>query len=512
MTTTVDAPRRAFSFGAARHTGLIGKRDTGELLVLGAGGLLAIAMPLLLPFLALKVLGLLVPLALAVAVVFAPYRPRGSRAPRRTFYRWAEPSRTYRRTLRAGGGRWRSSAREAGVNLDGSEPEIGLPPGISPHTWLTVTVAIGGQEREAAVLLHQDRRCLTAALEVEPSGLGRLDLADQVALLDVFGRSVLNALGNGPGYGKRLQMLARQLHSDPQAHARDVAARGDEQSAGWLRDSYDELQGQLSTSAEQHRYWTVLSLDYTPDLVMEAETFGGGDRGVAHVVGRELEALALRLADARLPVVGPVGVAALASLIRNAYSPDHPLDALVGMRRNRAWPQEVDARAQDEVVCRMAEGGEWHHATAAVVAWPQTPVGVGFLSPLLVAMPDVIRTVSVVFTLEANDRALRRVMAETTDNQADSSRSRKLGRVEDPRETRQSAQTTTRGDELAAGAAGAGLVGYITVSARSSDELRRLRRDVEAKAGSCFLVLEWCDREQARAFATTLPLAAGTAA
>jgi len=35
---------------------------------------------------------------------------------------------------------------------------------------------------------------------------------------------------------------------------------------------------------------------------------------------------------------------------------------------------------------------------------------------------------------------------------------------------------------------------------------------VEAKAGSCFLVLEWCDREQARAFATTLPLAAGTAA
>ncbi len=280
-----------------------------------------------------------------------------------------------------------------------------------------------------------------------------MDLADQVALLDSFGRSVLNALGNGPGYGKRLQMLARQLHSDPQAHARDVAARGDEQCAGWLQDSYDELQGQLSTSAEQHRYWTVLSLDYTPDLMMEAETFGGGDRGLAHVVGRELEALALRLADARLPVVGPVGVAALASLIRNAYSPDHPLDAVAGMRRNRAWPQELEARAQDEVVCRMAEGGEWHHATAAVVAWPQTPVGVGFLSPLLVAMPDVIRTVSVVFTLEANDRALRRVMAETTDDQADSSRSRKLGRVEDPRESRQSAQTTTRGNELAAGAA-----------------------------------------------------------
>ena len=512
MTATSDVPRRAFTFGAARHTGLVGKRDTGELLVLGAGGVLAVAMPLLLPFLALKVLGLIAPLALAVAVVFAPYRPRGSRAPRRTFYRWAEPSRTYRRTLRTEGGWWRSSAREAGVNLDGAEPEIGLPPGISRHSWLTATVRIGGQEREAAVLLHQDRRCLTAALEVEPSGLGRLDYADQVALLDVFGRSVLNTLGNGPGYGKRLQMLARQLRSDPQAHARDVAARGDERAAGWLRESYDELQGQLSTSAEQHRYWAVLSLDYTPDLVMEAEAFGGGDRGLAHVVGRELEALALRLVDARLPVAGPVGVAALASVIRNAYSPDHPLDTRAGMRRNRAWPQELDARAEDEVACWMAQGAAWHHATAAVVASPQTPVGVNFLAPLLVQMPDVIRTVSVVFTLEANDRALARLLAETTDDQAEGARSRKLGRVADPREGRQSAQTTSRGDELAAGAAGAALVGYLTVSARSPEQLRRLRRDVEAKAGSAFLVIEWCDREQARAFATTLPLAAGSAA
>lgn len=248
-------------------------------------------------------------------------------------------------------GWWRSSAREAGVHLDGTEPEIGLPPGISRHSWLTASVGVGGQDREAAVLLHQDRRCLTAALEVEPSGLGRLDYGDPVALLDAFGRSVLNTTGNGPGYGKRLQMVARQLHSDPEAHARDVAVRGDEQAVHWLRESYEELQGQLSTSAEQHRYWAVLSLDYTPDVAMEAETFGGGDRGLSHVVGRELEALALRLADARLPVVGPVGAAALASLIRNAYSPDHPLDASGGMRRNRAWPHEVDTRAEDEIAC-----------------------------------------------------------------------------------------------------------------------------------------------------------------
>ena len=506
------APPRAFLFGARRHTGMIGRRDSGELLVLGAGAALAILLPLGLPGVALKVIGLLTPVVLAAAAVFAPYRPRGSRVARRTFYRWWEPSRTYRRTVRAGGGRWRSTAREAGIGLDGTEPDVGLPPGIGRHQWLTCTVTVNGQEREAAVLLWMDRRCLTAALEIEPSGLGRLDYEDQVTLVDLFGRSVLNPLGNGPGHGKRLQMIARQLHSDPQAHARDIAERGDPGCVDWLQASYDELHAQLSTSAEQHRFYAVLSLDYTPDVVMDAAAFGGGDRGLAHVVGRELEALAESFVAARMPVAGAVGVAALASLVRNAYSPDHPVDATNAMTRNRAWPHEVDARQHTEVISRLSDGRPWHHATAAVVAWPQTPVGVNFLAPLLVQMPDVIRTVSVVFTLEPNDRALGRLLAEATDDEAENARDAKLGRTVDPRTGRQAGQIASRGQQLAAGSAGAGVVGYLTVSAPSSDALRKLRREVEATAGSAFLSIEWCDLEQARSFACTLPFAGGTVA
>lgn len=512
MTSThVDLPRRAFTFGAPRHTGIIGRRDTGELLVLGAGAAGAVVLPFLLPGLALKVLALVLPLALTCAVVFAPYRPRGSRAPRRTYYRWHGAQRTYRRTLRAGHGRWRSSAREAGMRLDGSEVDVPLPPGIDAHTWSTATVNVRGAEWTTAVLLHTGRRCLTAALEIEPSGLGRLDYADQAALLDLFGRDVLSAIGNGPGHGKRLQMLARQLKSDPHAHARDIAARGDDRAAGWLKESYDELHAQLSTSAEQHRFWAVLSLDYTPDLVLEAEAVGGGTEGLCHIVGRELEDLATRLAAARLPVVRPLGVAGLAAVLRNAYDPDRPVDDTAGMRPGRAWPHELDASGEGELVTRLADGPGWHHATAAVVAWPQTPVGLSFLAPLLLQMPDVIRTVSVVFTLEPNSRAIGRMLAQATDDQADRSRDAKLGKVTDPREVRAAAQTAGRGYELAAGAAGAGIVGYVTVSARSADELRRLRRDVEAKAGSAFLALEWCDREHAQAFACTLPFAAGAA-
>jgi hypothetical protein len=508
--TVLNAPRRTFTFGVPRHTGLVGKRDTGELIVLGLGGIGSVVAGFVMPGVLLKILGLIVPAAFGLAVVFAPYRPRGSRAQRRTYYRWAAPQRTYRRTLR-GGSLWRSAVREAGIRLDGSEPAIAYPPGIDRQEWSAIAVTTNGQEQRAAVLQHHHRHCLTAALEVNPSGLGRLDHGDQAALLDLFGRSVLDTLGNGPGYGKRLQMIARQLRSDPQAHARDIAARGDEGTAEWLRASYAELHDNLSTSAEDHRFYAVLSLDYTPDLAMEAETYGGGDQGLAHVVGRELETLAQRFADARLPVVGPLGTAALASVIRNAYSPDHPVDDTAGMRRNRAWPHEVNASAEDEVTARLPGGDEWHHATAAVVTWPQTPVGVNFLAPILVQMPDVIRTVSVVFTLESNDKALRRLMADSTDDQAETNRAAKLGKIADPRETRQANQADTRGQELAAGSAGAGLVGYLTVSARSTVELRRLRRDVEAKAGSAFLGIEWCDREQAQSFANTLPFASGSA-
>ena len=507
---STDAIRRAFIFGSQRHTGMIGKKDTGELAILALGGAASIIFGWVLPGLVLKILGLLVPGAVAAAAVFAPYRPRGSLVAKRTWYRWYEPTRTYRRMLR-GGATWRSSVREAGIHLNGSEPEITLPPGLGRQTWLTTEVAVNGQQYVLAVVLHPDRRCLTGVLEIQPSGLGRLDYDDQSTLLDLFGGHVLNRLGNGPDHGKRLQILARQLKSDPQAHDRDVTERGDPTSAAWLRESYTTLQAELSTSAEDHRFYAVLSLDYTIDLVVAAESFGGGDRGLARVVGREIETLARRFAEARLPVSGALGVIELASLIRNSYSPDHPVDDLAGMRRNRAWPQEIDARPESEIVARLSTGQPWHHTTAAITAWPQSPVGVDFMAPLLVQMPDTIRTVSVVFTLERNALALRRLRAESTDDQAERDRAAKLGRVVDPLDNRNLLQTTTRGEELAGGAAGAGLVGYITVSARSSKELWQLRRDVQANAESACLSLEWTDREQARAFTNTLPFASGSA-
>ena len=73
------------------------------------------------------------------------------------------------------------------------------------------------------MLLHADRRTVTAAIEIEGPGVGLRDSEDQEALVDRFG-TLLKHVANGDGFVTRLQMLARTLPADPDAHAKDVAA------------------------------------------------------------------------------------------------------------------------------------------------------------------------------------------------------------------------------------------------------------------------------------------------
>lgn len=140
-------------------------------------------------------------------------------------------------------------------------------PGIGRISWLAAPFG----PDEIAVLLHADRRTVTAAIEIEGPGVGLRDSEDQEALVDRFG-TLLKHVANGDGFVTRLQMLARTLPADPDAHAKDVAMRGDTQAPGWLRDSYDQLQSMVSTSSEQHRAYLVACMHYTRDLAAEAVT------------------------------------------------------------------------------------------------------------------------------------------------------------------------------------------------------------------------------------------------
>ncbi|MGW4883470.1 SCO6880 family protein [Streptomyces murinus] len=503
---------RTYQFGKHRPTGLVGKRDLGEQIVLGSGAATGVLLGYVFSGVtAIAATCLVVPVLLALVVVYAPYRPKGT-SQRRTLYRWWRISRYRRQALRRTGGVWVSPAIEAGVRRDGTPPDSALaePEGIVGMTWVPVTV----RGHKAIVVLQPRAHCVTAALEIASPGLGGKEVAEQVVALERWG-DLLNAFGNVEEHPvKRVQVMARQMKSDPYAHQRFIAQRDESAATAgapqWLRDSYDVLANAVSTSAEEHRYYITIHARFTSDLAAEGIARGGGDEGIAAAMASYLEELWSRAEDADLSVIAPLDEGRLAAVIRNSYDPDHAIWD-TDLPRAHAFPRNVDVRHGAYMASRAAGSVDpWFHATAAIVGWPTTPVGPDFLSPLLIGMPDVIRTISITQNLEPNERAVERMLAEDTNNQAEMLRDRQRGKNVDPRDQIAAQATGSRGMALASsGAAGSAVVGYITISARSAEELERTKKTTRARAGSSHLKIEWLDIEHARAFATTLPFAGG---
>jgi len=504
-------PRRTYLIGRARPNAIVGRnRESGEITLIIAGAFLGMMCGLIVPVLSLRIVLLMGFPLIALAAVYVPYK-------RRTFYKWFEINRSYKRTLRQGT-TYRSSVMEAGIGTDGREVEVGPPPGIGRINWLAAPFG----PDEIAVLLHADRRTVTAAIEIEGPGVGLRDSEDQEALVDRFG-TLLKHVANGDGFVTRLQMLARTLPADPDAHAKDVTVRGDDKSLPWLQTSYDQLQSMVSTSSEQHRAYLVACMHFNRELAAEAQAMARAarpqagrkldrDAGLAVVMARELTDICSRLQEADIRVRQPLGQGRLSSLVHSMYDPDHPIDHIQAMTKRNAWPAELDAMEATYLQAKTRESSTrapWCHATAWVKEWPMTPVGVNFLAPLLVHTPDVIRTVAVTMDLEPTEIAIERMLTEKTNDEAEASRAAKMNRTVDPRDVASHNRLDQRGEDLASGAAGVNLVGYITVSSRNPEALARDKRTIRASAGKSYLKLEWCDREHHRAFVNTLPFATG---
>jgi hypothetical protein len=507
-TPPVGQYRRTYLIGKAKPNAVIGRnREGGEIFLIVFCAFLGMMWGILVPVLPIRLIGLIGLPMIGFAIVYLPYR-------KRTFYKWAEINRSYKRIARSPSAVYRSGAMEAGTRLSGGEVEIGPPPGIGRIRWLSAPFG----PDEVAVLLHLDRRTVTAAIEIEGPGVGLRDSEDQETLVERFG-TLLRHVANGDGFVTRLQMLARTLPADPDAHAKDVARRGDDSAAEWLKTSYDQLQAMVSTSSEQHRAYLVACMPYNRELAAEAQAMGRtshsrarGDEGLAAVMARELTDICARLAEADIRVRQPLGQARFSSLLHSMYDPDHQIDHIQAMSKRNAWPAELDATHPHYLQAKTRESATrepWCHATAWIKEWPLTPVGVNFLAPLLVHTPDVIRTVAVCMDLEPTDVAIERMLTEKTNDEAEASRAAKMNRTVDPRDLAHSSRVDQRGEDLASGAAGVNLVGYITVSSRSAEALARDKRTIRASSGKSYLKLEWCDREHHRAFVNTLPFATG---
>lgn len=486
---------RSFVYPRPRPRGLVGRRmEQHEQVVVGLAGLIVLVLLVATPTWPVKI-GSASTVAIVVGwAVWIPYKGR-------TYLRWWEIRRTYRRALRRGDLLYRSRAPQAGRRWSGRPRPVPSPAGVPALEWLSAGTAFG----EVAVLLQPSERMFVATLEVEAErDFGGLDEPEREMLIDACEHLLRTTAESGRI--RRLQWTLRVVPTDPTGHARDVAQRRDRTAPSWLLSSYDQLQQRVAVAAEDRRLFLTVGVPYTQALVAEARSYSSLGEGFARVVGAEVETFIRSLPLSQLKLVRTLDEPALCSLMHSLYDPTHQIDDSVGVGRQSVWPAEVDGRDPGYVKTRTwSNPRPWYSATAWFRELPATPVRVNFLAPLLLWIDHAIRTVTIVMDLEESDRALSRALSDLTNElgQADT------GVVQNPRERAARGHAAQTVEELGEGYAGVTLTGYVTVSAASEQELGQVKDAVRGAIVKSRMRPEWLESEHWRAFSNTLPLACG---
>jgi hypothetical protein len=210
-------------------------------------------------------------------------------------------------------------------------------------------------------------------------------------------------------------------------------------------------------------------------------------------------------------VVGALRPGMLASTIRIAVDPwSRPGLARLaaadpdrdGIDEGAAWP----VGAETSWATYRTDGAV--HTTYWIASWPRTEVGAAFLSPLLLNA-QMARVVAVTIEPISPLRAIREVESARTSDMADSELRGRMGFIETARRRRMAEATARREEELADGHAAVRFAGYVTVSARSGEELDRQCADIEHAAQMARLELLRLYGQQEEAFTYTLPLCRG---
>ncbi len=493
--------RMTYRFGPVERRGILGQLRVGQVGLVVAGVVAAIAALDREPTAAGAFLGVLV-FGTAVAVAFAPVGPRTAEewAPVTLGFAW----RTTRRRTR-----FRSGVPARGaLAAERSRPWRRLQRPSEPDPPATVKgvriLDVAYRDRAIGVLSEQRRHRLTAVLACRVIAFSLLDPEAQERRLARWGL-ILSGAAGGPV--RRLQWIERT-----------VPAQGDE-LARWLHDerdpavplrgtpmieSYLELIGATTRAAQEHEVLIAVQID--PRRAADR----GRDAGV-HALIEQAERLAEALEAAEVSVLGALGPGQLARVLRTAFDPyaRAELTALEaadpgrrGLSEANAWP--LGAREHWEHY--RSDGAL--HATFWIGEWPRVDVSPMFMDALL-GRSSVVRTVAVTFEPIAPERSTREAEAAITRDRADRELRERFGQAETARQRQVQESAMRREAELAAGHAEVRLAGFVTVTGRDPDDLRRACVEVHEQAVRARLELHRMYGQQADAFAFTLPLCRG---
>lgn len=495
--------RLTYRFGPLERRGILGPVRAGQAASLASGALLAIGSLNASPNATGALLALLL-FGLFVALAVVPVRER-------TLEEWAPVACAFVLRRVGGGRRWSSGAPGHGLRWrlgprsqalgeprQLSEPDQHPPP---PLRGVKIT-EIAYRQRPIGALSEQSGRLLTAVLACRVVSFSLLEAEAQERRLARWG---LVLAGSASTPIRRIQWLERT-----------APAEGDE-LARWLHDerdpsvplrgapmieSYLELIGTTARVTQQHEILVAVQVD--------ARRVRGGQEPLRALV-EQTERVAQGLEAAEVTVLGALSSRQLSRVLRTAFDPyvRAELAALEaadpgrgGLGHHNAWPLGT-SESWDHYRCDGA-----FHATYWIGGWPRVDVSPLFMDALL-GRSSAVRTVAVTFAPVPPERSTREVEAAITRDRADRELRHRFGQLETARQRQAQDSTLRRESELAAGHGEVRLAGFVTVSGRDPDDLRRATSEVIEHGARARLELYRMYGQQADAFTFTLPLCRG---
>jgi len=504
VTTTHDAP----------VTHIFGRRDRGGLLL----GFRAAQLVLLgLGFTALLV-GVLTAGAsgagaglavLAVSAFLATFPVQG-----RALVDWARPLANY------GFARIRGEARYLGgpfaLRRCGHIARLDLP-GLGQQLRLFEARSFDGPY---AAMRIGDR--WTMVLRVRGANYVLADRTSQERRISAWG-ALLSQAGQEGSRIAAVQWLERTIPDSGHDLARWWAEQGDAQAP--YAASYAELIDRAGPAATRHETYLAISID-AHRLRRPIRQAGGGPEGTTKVVLGELAWVKQALRSADVEVLGTLGAADLARLVRGQYDPAST-DALDAGTLDTGSPDSGSPDSGSPGAGRpapspisagpMAAEQHWDHyrsdsgihAVYWIAEWPSVAVEAAWFYPLI-ALGGVRRTVSVTAEPIPPSRSLRELRSLRVAKRADEAQRHRLGQVETAQDNEEYAALERRERELVRGHTEYRFTGWITVTAGDRDQLEAACAQVEQAAVRSALEVRRVYGEVDQAFLyAALPLTRG---
>jgi type VII secretion protein EccE len=363
------------------------------------------------------------------------------------------------------------------------------------------SLRLHNDEITGAVMVHDPyRQTLSVSLSVSHPAFALLDADDRAQRVSRWGR-VYASLAQA-GTCASVQVLEAAVPDPATGQVEWYAKWG--QHHGWASRQYENLLDQVRLAAGTHRSTITLTLDMK-SAARAIKSAGRGVTGAAEVLRADMTGLADALRQAGLNVLGWLGEAELAAIVRSAYDPAVELDAHSDPGANLAHAGPV------------AVSEHWDHlhhdsgysTVLWVSEWPRIDVSPDFLHSIIFS-PGIRRTLSIIARPLSTDVALRQIRKEKTEAIADMSHKQKVGQITDLSDTQEYDDLLSRERSVVAGHTDVEFCGLITVTATDRAGLETACSQIIQAAAQATCELRPLYGRQAQGFVcAALPLGRG---